>query len=75
MIEMETGTWEGVTLFVIHPNDVDSIKAEYRLSDEQMHERFVVTQNVTPTTTVRMSPKVANNKALHQQALDKLRRR
>ena len=86
MIEMETGTWEGVRFIksdpvarfkpIINKAMADIAKRHLGLTDDQMEEMFIVTQPNTLQITPQIDPReVLNRKALHQQELEKLRKR
>ena len=82
MIDMETGTWEGVRFIesrpVAHSKVVvskalaDAAKRHFGLTDDQMSDVFIVMPPITP----QIDPREAmNRKALHRQELDRLRKR
>ena len=82
MIDMETGTWEGVRFIEsrpVAPSKVvvskalaDAAKRHFGLTDDQMSDVFIVMPPITP----QIDPREAmNRKALHRQELDRLRKR
>lgn len=82
MIEMEVGTLEVFRIIesdpvarfkpIIDEALADRAKRHFGLTDEQMSEMFTV----TPTFVQKIDPAEAlNRKRLHQQELEKLRKR
>ena len=81
MIDMETGTWEGVRFIesrpvapskvVVNNALADAAKRHFGLTDGQMSDIFIVTPPIAP----QIDPREAlNRKALHRQELDRLRK-
>ena len=72
MIDMETGTWEGVRFIAPSKALADAAKRHFGLTDGQMSDMSIVTPPIAP----QIDPREAlNRKALHRQELDRLRKR